>query len=156
MWLVERLESVLIGVLSVIIWRIICSLVPGVLSKEIYNNLMTTSATFSSITIGFLATVFSVLVTVVDKPVAKKIFRFDGRDQLILRYLTSVIRWGLALLLISAIGFFFYATEWSYKWFYVWLFFVSGTLAAFERALRTIVAFLRRVLYTSIDENDLD
>ncbi|ASS76572.1 hypothetical protein CIG75_17450 [Tumebacillus algifaecis] len=141
--LLEKLEAWIVGVVSGLIAYYMVT--NGKVADTAYTNLMSAGVTFSAIAIGFLASVLSIMVVISSHEVVGYILAIDQTDQMILKYLASVIRWALLLLVVSGIGFLVPKEI----WFTPWCFTATATVAAFERASRVIVSLVRRSLYSS-------
>jgi hypothetical protein len=104
-------------------------------------NLLSALVSVGGIAVGFLATVKSILISVDDRPIVKRMKDADLYHR-VMGYLRAAMRWSFALAIFSAAALVVdYRGLQAWNWWYaggtaVWLFLVTGSVLSYLRVSR--------------------
>lgn len=155
--LVEKYYPFILGGCSVFIC-VICKFTSSDIPK--FENMLSSYVNMSSIIIGFLATMISILITSVDKNVMKKIKKFNVMN-LLTNYINVAVISGLVVVIYS-VGYstVIDKTEGVYWYmFLIWVFVATLFLAATFRMLQVMLKILTNIANESdkeIENNVMD
>lgn len=109
------------------------------------RDLFSSAMQISSITIGFLITAFSILVTIEDKHIVQQLKQAGVYNKLI-NYFLDAIQWSFILIAVSSIGLlidFNSQESWHSLAFAIWLFVLTSTASSFYRVIDIFISVVR-------------
>lgn len=109
------------------------------------RDLFSSTMQVSSITIGFLITALSILVTIEKKHIVQQLKKVNLYNKLI-TYFMDAIKWSFGLIAVSSIGLlinFSTKEDWHSLAFAVWLFVLITTALSFYRVIDIFISIVR-------------
>lgn len=113
---------------------------------ENFKDILSSAINLSAITLGFLATSMSMLISLTNDDIIARLKKYNLYG-LLIKYLKSSIYWSLSIAVISSIGLFFNkGNAFSNYYFYCWIFLCSVGILSIIRVIRILMKILDKMI----------